>query len=69
MQVLKRCLITNTAGELREDTDAQIKQTLKQFTEDVRAIFANILNKDLSKSQEMVQKQADYLIIPCLTSQ
>lgn len=61
--IKKGCLITNTAGELREDADEQIKQTLKQFTEDVRAIFANILKKDLSKSPEMIQKQADYLII------
>ncbi|WP_053972153.1 TetR/AcrR family transcriptional regulator [Mangrovimonas sp. ST2L15] len=61
--IKKGCLITNTAGEIREDADAQIKQTLKEFTEEVRTIFSNILKKDSNKSNEIVNQQADYLII------
>lgn len=62
-EVKKGCLITNTASEIRDETHVKIKQTLKLFTEDVKTIFANILKKDPNKSQEMAQKQADYLII------
>lgn len=59
----KGCLITNTANEIREDADENIQFALNQFTDQVREVFVKVLRKDTHKDEELVQRQADYLII------
>ncbi|WP_277483580.1 TetR/AcrR family transcriptional regulator [Catalinimonas alkaloidigena] len=59
----KGCLVTNTANEIGQDADKKIKDALSQFTENVRAHFAEILRRDQSKDNEIIEQQADYLII------
>ncbi|KAA3622368.1 MAG: TetR/AcrR family transcriptional regulator [Flavobacterium sp.] len=62
-EIGKGCLITNTANEIGQDADESIKEALFHFTENVRSVFAQVLNQDTSKDQATVEQQADYLII------
>jgi AcrR family transcriptional regulator len=59
----KGCLVTNTANELGEDADAEIKLELLKFTNEVRQVFADILAQDTKKSSAIIEEEADYLII------
>ncbi len=59
----KGCLINNTANEIREDADEQIKIALSNFPKQVREIFAGILRQDKNKDKETIERQADFLII------
>ncbi|MFC4097577.1 TetR/AcrR family transcriptional regulator [Euzebyella saccharophila] len=59
----KGCLITNTANEIGEDADAEIKKVLTDFTSEVRGIFKESLQKETSFSQTSLNQKADYLII------
>ncbi|WP_316931599.1 TetR/AcrR family transcriptional regulator [Flavimarina sp. Hel_I_48] len=59
----KGCLVTNTANELREETDVNIKDVLSKFTEDIKAIFAECLRQDQNKDKETIEEQADFLLI------
>jgi len=59
----KGCLVTNTANELRADSDEKITEVLSQFTEDVKHVFANALKQDATKDQVTIERQADFLII------
>ncbi|TKD67331.1 TetR/AcrR family transcriptional regulator [Flavobacterium sp. ASW18X] len=59
----KGCLMTNTANEIREETDEQIKEILHTFTAKVRYLFAQIVAAFTGHDQETVNHKADYLII------
>ncbi len=59
----KGCLITNTANEIREDADEQLKEVLSKFTDDVKQVFANCLRQDKTKDETVIEQQADYLLI------
>ncbi|GAB3653632.1 hypothetical protein GCM10028791_23900 [Echinicola sediminis] len=59
----KGCLVTNTANEIGEDADQQIKESLANFTNEVKQIFANILKQDKTKTNTAIEQQADFLII------
>lgn len=59
----KGCLITNTANEICEETDKQIKDELINFTNNVKQIFANILKQDKTKDKETIEQEADFLLI------
>ena len=58
----KGCLITNTANEIGQDSDKHIKEVLTDFIENVRTVFAEVLKQDKTRDNEMIAKQADYLI-------
>jgi AcrR family transcriptional regulator len=62
-EIAKGCLVTNTANELGEGADQKIKVVLTNFTNDVRNLFSDILKQDKTKSNDMVEQQADYLLI------
>ena len=59
----KGCLITNTANEIGENADIQIKDSLSSFMEHIRQVFISVLKQDNSKSQESLNSEADYLLI------
>ncbi len=59
----KGCLISNTANEIGQDSDKHIKGVLTDFIENVRTVFAEVLKQDKTRDNEMIAKQADYLII------
>lgn len=59
----KGCLVTNTANELNEDADEQIKKVIENFTIDIKEIFMKVLRKDTTKSEITVKEQGDFLII------
>ncbi|MBP0903772.1 TetR/AcrR family transcriptional regulator [Mariniflexile gromovii] len=59
----KGCLVTNTANEIGEDADEQIKASLIAFTEEVKQLFIKILKQDTTKDIATIEQQADFLII------
>lgn len=59
----KGCLITNTANEIREDCEDCIKELLSKFTENVKQVFADKLRQDKTKTDAIIEEQADYLLI------
>ncbi|AXG74065.1 TetR/AcrR family transcriptional regulator [Flavobacterium arcticum] len=61
--VNKGCLITNTANEIGEGADENVKEILSRFTNEVKQAFADSLQQDKTKSIELIEQQADYLII------
>jgi len=59
----KGCLITNTANEIGQEANEQIKDMLADFTENVRKAFEMVLKQDKTKDRITVEQQADYLLI------
>lgn len=59
----KGCLVTNTANEIGENADEEIKTELSKFTNEVKQLFAFNLKQDETKDHATVEEQADYLII------
>jgi len=59
----KGCLITNTANEIGDDADPHIKEVLSRFTDDVKQVFLDSLRHDTSKTEAVIEQQADYLLI------
>ncbi|PKA97319.1 TetR family transcriptional regulator [Flavobacteriaceae bacterium MAR_2009_75] len=59
----KGCLITNTANEIGTDADEKIKETLSQFTNEVRQVFLDSLKRDGNLNELELEQKADYLII------
>ncbi|MCB4807406.1 TetR/AcrR family transcriptional regulator [Tamlana sp. 62-3] len=57
----KGCLITNTANEIGDDADEQIKNALSAFTNSVRSVFVKILAQESNYAN--AEQQADYLIV------
>ncbi|MGY5355339.1 TetR/AcrR family transcriptional regulator [Wenyingzhuangia sp. IMCC45467] len=59
----KGCLVTNTANELTEKADEQIKKVLENFTNEIKEHFMKVLKKDATKDEITVKEQGDFLII------
>ncbi|MFD0836551.1 TetR/AcrR family transcriptional regulator [Mariniflexile aquimaris] len=59
----KGCLITNTANEIGDEADEQIKVALTAFTEEVKQVFKTILKQDATKNPETIEQEADFFII------
>lgn len=59
----KGCLITNTANELSNDADEKIKESLSQFTNEVKNVFVSVLKNQTLDNETIVNKQADFLLI------
>jgi len=59
----KGCLITNTANEIGNKANKEIKLVLSRFTEEVRQSFLENLKQNSKKSNVILEQQADYLII------
>ncbi|OBX25233.1 TetR family transcriptional regulator [Gelidibacter algens] len=62
-EIAKGCLITNTANEIGEGADQKIKDVLTNFTDNVRNVFSDILKQDKTKNRDVIEHQADYLLI------
>ncbi len=62
-QVKKGCLVTNTANELGDNADSIVHNEVVKFTGEIRELFFNNLKVDKTKSEETINKQANYLII------
>ena len=61
--VKKGCLVTNTANELDDNADSIVHNEVVKFTGEIRELFFNNLIMDTTKSEETLNKQANYLII------
>ncbi|MHA7944330.1 TetR/AcrR family transcriptional regulator [Formosa sp. 3Alg 14/1] len=62
-EIGRGCLITNTANEVCERTDEDIKKVLGTFTNEVRDVFKSVLAQDKTKDESTLEAQADYLLI------
>ncbi len=59
----KGCLLTNTINELGQHADKLILNQILKFAGDVRELFIEKLREDTAKSEEIIQKQANYLMV------
>lgn len=59
----KGCLITNTINELGFDRNQNITGNAIGFTEHIRGLFYNNLKLDITKETQILNQQADYLIV------
>ena len=59
----KGCLMTNTYNEFAESEDAEIKQQMDIFMNNLKEIFIEKLRMDPSKNEETILKQANYLVL------
>lgn len=58
----KGCLVTNTVNEIRDDTDPVIMEELMKFANEIKQLFVDNLLQDESKTEELADGQANYLM-------
>lgn len=58
----KGCLVTNTVNEIRDDTDPVIMEELMKFANEIKQLFIDNLLQDESKTEEIADGQANYLM-------
>ncbi|SHJ15654.1 transcriptional regulator, TetR family [Mesonia phycicola] len=61
--IAKGCFVTNAANEIGQEASTQIAQALTSFTQNVKESFSIALKHDKSKQQNIIEQQADYLLI------
>ncbi|MCW8897845.1 MAG: TetR/AcrR family transcriptional regulator [Flavobacteriales bacterium] len=59
----KGCLITNTYYEFSEKEDKIINEQMNSFMKNLKQLFIEKLKMDLTKDEETVIKQANYLVL------
>ena len=59
----KGCFVTNTYNEFAESEDEMIKEQITHFMTNLKEIFIEKLRMDSSKSDEIILKQANYLVL------
>ncbi len=59
----KGCLVTNTANEIGLESEEEIPQVLKSFTDEIKQVFADKLKNEGNYDLDMIEEQADYLLI------
>ena len=59
----KGCFITNTYNEFSKDEDQLITKEMLAFMNNLKSIITEKLRTDPSKDEEIVQKQANYLLL------
>ena len=59
----KGCLLTNTINELGEKSDPKIVSEILAFATKVRTAFIEKLKLDGSKNTEIIEQQANYLMV------
>ncbi len=57
----KGCLVCNTVSELGNKAEPDLMVELMKFTEELRSLFINNLQQDKNRSQEILEKEANYL--------
>lgn len=59
----KGCLVTNTANELNEDSDKDIREQLFIFTNYIKSLFHKNLVQENRLSDTKLEELSDYLIV------
>lgn len=59
----KGCLVTNTYNEFSENEDQLIKDEMTSFMGNLKALIIEKLQMDASKDEDIVLKQANYLLL------
>jgi TetR/AcrR family transcriptional repressor of nem operon len=60
------CLVTNTFNEIILKSEPVLFNELIKFTEEIKRLFTKILSRDLNKSEEIIERQANYLLASIL---
>jgi len=59
----KGCLLTNTYNEFAKGDDRLIKEQMNRFMDNLKLSFQKKLRLDSAKSEAVVMKQANYLVL------
>tara|TARA_R110002050_G_scaffold56512_3_gene127174 strand:- start:134200 stop:134763 length:564 start_codon:yes stop_codon:yes gene_type:complete len=59
----KGCLLTNTYNEFSDSEDPLIKNQLVAFMDNLKVLFIKKLQMDPSKDEEIILKQANFLVL------
>ena len=60
---MKGCLVTNTYNEFSEKEDEFIKAQMNTFMNNIKSIIIEKLKTDVTKDEQTVAKQANYLLL------
>lgn len=60
---IKGCLVTNTYNEFSESEDLVIKEQMTSFMDNLKELFIKKLKTDVTKDEETVLKQANFLLL------
>ncbi len=60
---LKGCLVTNTYNEFSGSEDLLIKEQMASFMDTLKELFIKKLKMDVTKDEETILKQANFLIL------
>lgn len=56
-------MITNTYNEFSQSPDELIKEQMNAFMNDLKEVFIEKLRMNVSKDEETIQKQANFLLL------
>ncbi|GAA4825801.1 TetR/AcrR family transcriptional regulator [Algivirga pacifica] len=62
-EMVKGCLVTNTANELRADANPEILAALSDFTSEIRSVFLEKIQQDSNLKIDDPEEKADYLLV------
>jgi len=62
----KGCLVCNTLSELGNKAKPELQLELMKFTEEIRELFLNNLKQENNKSQESIEREANFLMTSIL---
>jgi TetR/AcrR family transcriptional repressor of nem operon len=57
----KGCLVCNTISELGKKAEPELMIELMKFTEEIRTLFVNNLQQDKDRTQDRIEKEANFL--------
>ena len=57
----KGCLVCNTVSELGNKAEPDLMVELMKFTQEIRSLFINNLKQDKNRTEERVEREANYL--------
>ncbi|GAA3635029.1 TetR/AcrR family transcriptional regulator [Flavivirga jejuensis] len=59
----KGCLLTSTYHEFSQSEDKLVKNEMEAFMENLKSLFVNKLRMDVTKDEETIEKQANFLLL------
>ena len=62
----KGCLVCNTLSELGNNATPELQLELMKFTEEIKELFLYNLKQEKVKSQELIEKEANFLMTSIL---
>jgi len=60
-EVRKGCLVCNAVSELATNAEPELMVELMNFTEEIKSLFINNLKQDKNRTEEIIEKEANFL--------